>query len=128
MRILRKRGQSVTEYAIVFSVVAAAIIGMQIYLRRGLQAKQRDATAYLTNVAGNPGGLGAAVLATTGQYEPYYNASTYSTAQDATHVEKMTAGGQIARTAIDEKAVRTGSGTTGAAASMNQDDAWDAAR
>ena len=38
MLSIHSRGQSVTEYLLVFGVVAAAITGMMVYAKRGLQA------------------------------------------------------------------------------------------
>ena len=40
----RCRGQSTLEYAVLISVVVAALIAMQIYMKRGVQGKLRDAT------------------------------------------------------------------------------------
>lgn len=35
-------GQSIAEYAVVIGLVIAAVVAMQIYVKRGLQAKIRD--------------------------------------------------------------------------------------
>lgn len=35
------RGQSLSEYVVLLSVVAAAVVGMQLYVKRGVQAKLR---------------------------------------------------------------------------------------
>lgn len=35
------RGQSLSEYAVLLGVVAAAVVGMQLYVKRGVQAKLR---------------------------------------------------------------------------------------
>lgn len=123
MRTVKRRGQSVTEYAIVFSVVAAAIIGMQLFVKRGLQAKEKDVIGYLTGQTGGVAG-GTGTIATTNQYEPYYTAAgAYTT--DTTNVpstETGTVGGRIARTGIDETTTRTGSATQGV--SLSADDTW----
>ena len=37
MRVNRFKGQNVTEYAILFAIVAAVFIGMQTYIKRGIQ-------------------------------------------------------------------------------------------
>ena len=37
LRMLRKRGQSTLEYAVLIVVIIAALIAMQVYLKRGLQ-------------------------------------------------------------------------------------------
>ena len=66
LRKLRNRikGQSTAEYAILIALVVAAVIAMQTYAKRALQARMRDASGYLvrtTNELGN-----------SAQYEPYY--------------------------------------------------------
>lgn len=38
-----RRGQNTAEYAILIGLVVAAAIGMQTYVKRGLQAKAKDA-------------------------------------------------------------------------------------
>jgi len=35
-------GQSITEYAVLLAVVAAALIAMQVYMKRGIQGRMRD--------------------------------------------------------------------------------------
>jgi Flp pilus assembly pilin Flp len=35
-------GQSTVEYAVLLAIVAAALIGMQVYLKRGLQGRVKD--------------------------------------------------------------------------------------
>jgi Flp pilus assembly pilin Flp len=65
-----RKGQNTAEYALLISLVVAAIIAMQTYAQRTLQARIRDAAVYLSNVN--------ATLGTTTQYEPYYLQSNYS--------------------------------------------------
>ena len=124
------RGQSVSEYAVVFSVVAAAIIGMQLYLKRGLQAKEKSATDYLTNVGGashKPFSAQAAIIGKTAQYEPYYTANgAYTTNTDNTQKEIMSANGLVARTGIHDTTTRNGSATQGGLGSLGVDDTWEA--
>lgn len=53
-------GQAITEYAILIGVVVAALLGMQVYAKRGLQAGIK-ATAdrlspFLSEPGGDPGG------------------------------------------------------------------------
>ena len=38
------KGQSTAEYAIVIGLVIAAAVAMQVYVKRGLQGKIKDAT------------------------------------------------------------------------------------
>ena len=66
LRKLRNRikGQSTAEYAILIALVVAAVIAMQTYAKRALQAKVRDATLFMVQQTNE---LGSSV-----QYEPYY--------------------------------------------------------
>ena len=43
-RILLKRGQNLTEVALVIAIVGLVFIGMQTYIKRSLQAKTKDLT------------------------------------------------------------------------------------
>lgn len=42
--ILFKRGQSLTEIALIIGVVGVVLIGMEVYFKRGLQGKIKDLT------------------------------------------------------------------------------------
>jgi len=69
-RFLKKtRAQSTAEFAALFALIVGAVVAMQIYVRRGLQAKQKDAVVYvMKDVLG---------MNDTDefQYEPYYQSS-----------------------------------------------------
>lgn len=71
LRKLRNRikGQSTAEYAILIALVVAAIIAMQTYAKRALQAKVRDAVVYMKDQTTS--------LGNTIQYEPYYLQSNF---------------------------------------------------
>lgn len=40
---LNKKGQSTLEYALIIAVVVAALVAMQVYIKRGMQGKLRSA-------------------------------------------------------------------------------------
>ncbi len=66
---LNKRGQSTLEYALLIGVIVAALIAMQVYMKRGVQGKIRDATDQIGD-----------------QYSPGYTTSTVVTnTQSTTH-------------------------------------------
>jgi hypothetical protein len=76
-KLNRKRAQTTAEYAILIAVVVGALIGMQIYVRRGLQGRIADTVdtpaGYSVNVVGGGVGLNALSFNFDGkQYEPYY--------------------------------------------------------
>ena len=73
--LLSKKAQSTAEYAVLFGLVVGAVITMQVYVKRSLQAKVRDASKLMTDQGGSGvgvGGTSSATLGTTEQYEPYY--------------------------------------------------------
>jgi len=41
---MRERGQNLTEIALVIGIVGLVLIGMEVYARRGIQAKVKDLT------------------------------------------------------------------------------------
>src|SRR3989338_2592363 len=93
-----KKGQSTVEYAIVVGVVVAALVAMQTYVKRGLQARYHDGIQFLapeTNIAASDGTVS---LGGTTQYEPYYLASSYTTGSDKSENDSSSARGQITRT------------------------------
>ena len=67
--IRNKKAQQTAEYALLISLVVAAVIAMQTYAQRTIQARIRDASAYLTDAT--------SALGRTNQYEPYYLESDY---------------------------------------------------
>ena len=104
LRLLRnKRAQSTAEYAILIGLVVAALLAMQTYVKRGLNAKMRDATdTFATTV-----GLGA-----TTQYEPYYQVSNVDTPQPGSETKTTAAAGAITQ-AENLQTTRTGTSQTG---------------
>ncbi|MFZ5800495.1 MAG: hypothetical protein ACOY3D_03835 [Candidatus Omnitrophota bacterium] len=66
----KSKAQSTAEYAILLGLVIAAAAAMQIYMKRGLQARVHDASKSLVNqTAALDAGLGEE---NKYQYEPYY--------------------------------------------------------
>ena len=68
--IRNKKAQQTAEYALLISLVVAAVIAMQTYAQRTIQARIRDASGYLTTTT--------SALGKTNQYEPYYLNSGYT--------------------------------------------------
>jgi hypothetical protein len=63
-----KKAQNTAEYAIMIAIVIGVFSAMQLYVRRGLQARIKAGTDNIpAAVAG-----GSTVLGTDTQYEPYY--------------------------------------------------------
>lgn len=101
--MLRKRkGQSTVEYALIIGVIVAALVGMQTYVKRGLQARYHDGMQFLASETGTIG-------ATT-QYEPYYSDSSYSVTQNRNENEAVAARGGTVRTLAQDDRTRAASG------------------
>ncbi|MFA5092496.1 MAG: hypothetical protein WC543_00930 [Candidatus Omnitrophota bacterium] len=83
-------GQSTAEYAIVIGLVIAAVVAMQIYVKRGLQAKMRDAVMVK--------GDGADTLMTNEAYEPDYSSSSMDIVRTAAESTEMADQGKVIRT------------------------------
>lgn len=76
-----KKAQQTAEYALLISLVVAAIIAMQTYAQRTIQARIRDASGYLTSRT--------SAMGTTNQYEPYYLKSSYDIFRDENTTELL---------------------------------------
>jgi hypothetical protein len=88
-----RKGQSTAEYAIVIGLVIAAAVAMQIYVKRGIQGKVRDAVD--TTLAAK-------------QYEPYYLESDLTNTRKESTTANTTAGGGVNRLINNDEANRTG--------------------
>lgn len=91
----KKTGQSTAEYAIVIGLVIAAAVAMQVYVKRGIQGKMKDAADYTDPSAKGKYG----VSGTLDQYEPDYTtmADTVSK-KEGTERTKVSKGGVIEKT------------------------------
>ncbi len=86
----RKKGQNVAEYAILIALVVGAIIAMQKFAQRGLQARVRDVTQYMVDATPE--------LGSVAQYEPYYQDSSYTTNKVDTETKEGTATSEMYNT------------------------------
>jgi hypothetical protein len=104
IKLNSRKGQNTAEYAILIGVVVAAAIAMQIYIRRGMQARVKDAVDF-TRTADDDAGNG---LFTQSQYEPYYMNTSFDTTQQGQSSEQLEVGGGIIRNSISEATQRVG--------------------
>ena len=116
-----RRGQSTAEYAIVISIVIAAAIGIQLYVKRGMQAKYKQVSDFYSSVtdANN-------TISTLAQYEPYYGESNMHVNQQTSSFDQMFAGGQMKRTNINETTTRNG--VTKQGTTITSGSGWNAVR
>jgi gas vesicle protein len=97
-----KRGQSIAEYAVLFAVVIGAYVAMQVYAKRGMQARVKNATDALTDVKTDVAVAGlTARFNSQSQYEPYYLESSYKTYQESVKRQHMGSGKVVEEIASD---------------------------
>lgn len=83
MAKFKRCGQSLTEFAICLAVITAVIAGMQIYVRRSLQARYKYGADYFFSKLGNEAQEKQVSLPVyKSQYDPYYRES--ETTEDKT--------------------------------------------
>lgn len=70
---LNKRGQSTLEYAVLIAIIVAALVAMQVYIKRGMQGRLRQASDDIG-----------------GQFSPGYTTGTYTTQSSVTSTENIT--------------------------------------
>lgn len=97
-----KIAQTTAEYALLISLVVAAVIAMQTYAQRAIQARIRGAARYMVTQT--------SALGTVNQYEAYYSESRYDV--DRTTVDLSTHNNLTVSVAQNETKTRQGGGST----------------
>jgi hypothetical protein len=91
MKLFRnKRAQNVAEYAILIALVVGAIIAIQTFAKRALQARVRDASKYMVDNTNFGSQITGGNTYNTAQYEPYYQNSEYNTTKSETEAKSGT--------------------------------------
>jgi len=80
--IRNKKAQQTAEYALLIALVVAAVIAMQTYAQRAIQARIKGASDWLADETSE--------LGRVNQYEPYYLESIYETTREDTTFDKHT--------------------------------------
>jgi hypothetical protein len=84
----KSRAQSTAEYAILIGLVIAAAVAMQVYVKRGLQARIHDASRVLVTQTPELDTTDANL-----QYEPYYLNSSYTVTRGSNSATDLQAAG-----------------------------------
>lgn len=92
MFLRAKKGQSTLEYVIMIAVIAAALVAMQAYIKRGVQGKLRSSTDEIGE-----------------QYSPGYTTGSYTTTTGSTSTEVVAPGGATTTGITRGSQNRTGS-------------------
>ena len=112
---------------IVIGLVIAAAVGMQVYVKRSLQAKIKNAVDFndpqaADQIEGLGGSIAGAGTANDLQYEPYYASQAIVATRTGTTQAQTLAGGAVDRTIIaPEVSTRTGTQTQEAASGVPLD-------
>lgn len=125
----RTRGQTTAEYAILFSLVLAAAIAMQVYVKRGMQARMKSGTDAFTSVTDTITVDGkTAEFASLDQYEPYYQESQYERYQENIEQEHMVGDGSIVKEKVSDISASKAGGydmqAAGATTRTTRDAVW----
>ncbi|TAN61408.1 hypothetical protein EPN16_03240 [bacterium] len=118
------KAQSLTEYALVIALVSAGLIGMQVYVKRGIQAKVKNfvdgSVKESARMAGRP---------QLSQYEPYYTDSSFIVAQSQKSAVTYNPGGTIRRefSSADNNSSREGTVISRGISpkELTADDGWE---
>jgi len=114
LRLLRnKKAQNTAEYAILIALIIGVFSAMQIYVRRGMQARIKSGADNIPQmvIGQTEGGVSGDLFGNATQYEPYYvregEYSMTSTTKEGTEKGIITNdGGQ--RDLVDATSQRTG--------------------
>lgn len=104
-----KKAQVISEWVLLATVVLAALVAMQVYVKRGLSSRYKT----FVDAQKEPFGLT--------QYEPYYQASNYTVTQDSRNLLSKYSEGRTY--IIVESTTRAGNVTQGV--NLTQDDNWN---
>ncbi|MFA5357038.1 MAG: hypothetical protein WC301_06550 [Candidatus Omnitrophota bacterium] len=116
---VKNRAQSVSEYSVFLAIVLVAIIFMNVYVKRGLQGRQKDMVAMpaqqISSVAKTAGNTPDGYVVYE-QYEPYYlQTDTTVNVPKKSIDQTVTSGGKVKRDILSEKPITvTGTNIEGA--------------
>ena len=112
---LSRKAQSTAEYAIVIGLVIAAAVAMQVYVKRGIQGRIRDAVNYVdTGDSTETYGVNNPAYDADGniQYEvQYQTAQGIQTIRDVEKDEAVLDDGVVSRTTAKENVETKAGGT-----------------
>jgi len=97
-----RKAQNTAEYALLIALVVAAVIAMQTYAQRALQARVHDASNFMETQSNT--------LGTSQQYEPYYMQSNYTVGTNSVENKRLGAG--LVGADSDTNRTRTGNQET----------------
>jgi Flp pilus assembly pilin Flp len=115
MRLINhKKGQSTAEYAILISLVVAVLVGVQIYVKRGIQGRFKDATDdYVSQLTTNKdwaftGAATAPTVESQWEFDKYSAQRTRATLAGTETTEVTDEGGKVTRDITEKSASKAG--------------------
>jgi len=97
LKLNKKKAQTTAEYAIVIAIVVGAVVAMQVYIKRGLQGRIKDAVDFTgDNLSTNTN-----FAFKSGQYEPYYLATASDSQSARKTQEVLGVAGEVGRGASE---------------------------
>jgi|WetSurMetagenome_2_1015567.scaffolds.fasta_scaffold389426_1 hypothetical protein len=111
LKIFNKRGQNIAEYSILIALVIAAAVGMQLFVKRGIQGRVADVVDYHPNATildNNPNATVSIedLQFKTNQYEPYYTDTSANVSSSRTYEDTLASRGGVTRKDIVENTTR----------------------
>jgi hypothetical protein len=103
IQLNKRSGQTTAEYAILIGLVVGAAMAMQVYVKRGLNGRIREAVDH----TGVGGAVGGEQLVFSGkQYEPYYNNQAGQSGNVSVKEETLANPGNVTRNLKDDEVGR----------------------
>jgi len=102
-----RRAQSVAEYSVCLALVLAAVLGMQIYVKRGLQGRYKELVDHAAKQAASAAGLATSPK----QYEPYYVQDNFTVGQSKITNETSSSPGKMNRDFVEDSTAVKGTAT-----------------
>lgn len=109
IKLNKRNGQTTAEYAILIALVVGAAMAMQVYVKRGLNSRIKDAVDH----TGAGGVVGGQQLSFTqeGQYEPYYMNQAGQSSNVGVKREQLHNPGSVDRDLVEDEVARASRST-----------------
>ena len=104
LRKFKKKGQVAAELAILIVLVVAALLAIQLYVKRGMQGRVKDAVDSI-DLGGALTDSNVGTVFTGEQYEPYYMTGKQDQTQEGTTTTKLgdkLVAGQVVNTTLTQ--------------------------
>jgi len=125
--MIANKAQSLAEYAVLVALIVAALAGINVYLKRGLQARYKTlvdgATTFTKVIPATETTPEEVIIVGVKQYEPYYAQSEQTIDRQQATAYTYQTKGALQRGINSTVAVTDATETTGL--NTGADDAWN---